>query len=131
MIIYELIQIKIYQDLFFTENRKSVSISSSIDSGLNSPELENSKKTCKQVNDPFSVQDEIPSGHSFFKNSNCEIKGNQCRRERALSFQEDINRLMVTGDNNVIFDTNFMCSGQIDYKLNLGKLYQLQFISVT
>ena len=98
-------------------------MSSSIDSGLNSPELENSKKASPQVDDDLSVLNELPSGQSFLKNGNSDIKGIQYRSERALSFQEDINRLMATGDNNVIFDTNFMCSGKIDYKLNLGKSY--------
>ena len=96
-------------------------MSSSIDSGLNSPELENSKKTCPQLNNHLTELDELPIGHSFLKNRDSDIKGIQYRSERALSFQEDINRLMATGDNNIIFDTNFMCSGRIDYKLNLGK----------
>ena len=102
----------------------NASMSSSVDSGLNSPELENSNKASPQVNDPLTELDELPMGNSFLKNGNSDIKEIQYRGERALSFQEDINRLIATGDNNVIFDTNFMCSGTIDYKLNQGKSYK-------
>ena len=99
-------------------------MSSSIDSGLNSPELENSKKTCPNLSDHFTELDELPIDYSFVKNGNSDIKGTQYRGKRTLSFQEDINRLISSGDNNVIFDTNFMCSGPIDYKLHLGKSYK-------